>query len=105
MEAGYRPNESHENDLPSMVESETSSVENKSLEDDQWNGKGRAPPLRSSSYGYYDDYAAEDAYAKKPAALGSRLPVTQVAFTNAPAKTMIEVSPGLHLRLRGADET
>ena len=98
-----------ESDVPSMIESESSTVEN-TWDSDLWNGKNAAAPVVYPSRRYSEQSKDEDMYenAKKPAAFGSgRLPVTKVASRNTKDGIMksIEVLPGQFLRLRGADET
>ena len=129
--AGY--NHWQLSDVPSMVESETSSVEN-TWDEDLWNnGKiaaAAAPSVVNSSRGRYSEEPQYESHhhlhavAKKPAAALVRsscsrlpvtrllLPVTKVAFSNmnkdsssSSGRSMIEVSPGQFLLLRGAEET
>ena len=99
-----------ETDIPSLAESETSSLGN-SWDEDDWNRKkSNDKPLYTSSRYTTSPEAEESWYAqqsKQSSAAVTRLPFKQQAAyreTEVSKKT-IEVSPGEFSRLRGADET
>lgn len=89
---GARYHHSTHSDMPSLVESETSSYENSWNEED-WNSK------KSPSENYY--YGGRGYAERESDATSSKMTYREKASW----QKSVEISPGQYLRLRGADET
>jgi hypothetical protein len=100
--AGFARHPSVEPDIPSLVESDTSSFGNP-WDEDLWNSKSPCTTDR------YATTPQDDRFSHSKCTLDEKISSNQMfnekerAFSSS--TTTIEVSPGEHLRLRGAEET
>jgi hypothetical protein len=98
----YNPYSSYDTDVPSLVESETSSFGNNSWQDDENEYWERKVPARGNSI---SDMKMQG-HPKFPAGtISGRHKVNNNQYNGSRTDKTITISPGVSMRLRGADET